>query len=153
MRDKELSSQSVFSHLRYRSAKFIESFFGLTRRFKIWIFSEVFEALAFPQWLSIYLKRDLHASDQNIGMIRSVQSGVRLLLWLPGGMIGQKLSGKRCLLFNFAIQSLAFVIAFMGEDWTWVILMSIVLGFRALFWPGAQALIGRITSRATRATV
>ena len=150
---KHISLKSYFSNLRSRGVKFVNSFFGLTQRFKIWILSEVFEALTFPRWFSIYLKKDLLASDENIGIINATQSGVKLLLWLPSGIIGQKMSGKKCLLVNFTVQALAFLIAFFAEDWTWAILISIFLGLRALGYSGAQALIGRITDRATRATV
>jgi len=143
---------SFLSIVRSRM-KLLDSFFGLTYRFKIWILSETSEALTFPQWFSIYLKRELRASDENIGVVNAAQNGVKLALWLPGGMIGQKLGGKKSLLFNFAIQALAFSIAFIANDWTWALLMSVILGFRALGWPGAQALIGRITNKATRTTV
>jgi len=45
------------------------------------------------------------------------------------------LSKKRLYLFSLVIQALAFLIAFVAEDWTWAVLMSIVLGCTALAGP------------------
>jgi len=133
--------------------KFLDSFFGLTHRFKIVVFSEVFQILTSPQWLSIYLKKDLGASDENIGLVNATQSGANVLLMPLGGAVGQKFSKKRLYLLGLVIQALAFLIAFLAEDWTWVILMSVILGCSALVGPGISALIGEVTDRATRATV
>ena len=60
--------------------KFFNSFFGLTRRFKVIIFSEIFEALTYPEWFSIYLKKDLKANDMDIGLVNAVRGAVNLIL-------------------------------------------------------------------------
>jgi len=109
--------------------------------------------LTSPQWFSIYLKEDLGAHDENIGFLNAVQNGVSLLSQPVGGAIGQRFSKKNLYLVSLAIQALAFLIAFLAQDWTWTILMSVVLGLGALMSPGISALIGEITDRATRATV
>ncbi|MEM2100197.1 MAG: MFS transporter [Thermoproteota archaeon] len=116
------------------------------------ILSEAFRTLTYPQWFSIYLKKDLGAGDEEIGFVNAVQSGASLLLQPLGGAVGQKFNKKRLYLLGLVIQALAFLIAFLAEDWTWTILMSLILGCSALVGPGVLALIGEITDRATRAT-
>ena len=117
------------------------------------IFSRVFEVFSSPQWLSIYLKENLGASDENIGLVNATRSGVNVLLQPLGGVVGQRFSKKKLYLVSLLIQASAFLIAFLAVDWTWAVLMSIVLGCHALAYPGISALIGEITDRATRATV
>jgi MFS family permease len=133
--------------------KFFDSFFGLTRRFKVIIFSEIFEILTYPQWFSIYLKKDLKANDMDIGLVNAVRSAVNLILQPIGGVFGQKFNKKNLYLAGLAIQASAFLVAFLAQDWTWAIFMSIIWGCKALVWPGIGALIGEITDRPTRATV
>jgi len=133
--------------------KLIDSFFGLSHRFKVMILSEVFETITRPRWFSIYLKEDLRATDQDIGFIGAVQNGMNLILTPVGAPIGQKFNKKRLYLVSLLIQAFAFLIAFLAQDWTWAVFMSIVLGINAVVEPGISALVGRITDRATRATV
>jgi len=143
---------SVFSSLRSRM-KFIDPFFGLSHRFKVMIFSEVFETITRPRWFSIYLKEDLRATDQDIGFIGAVRNGMDLVLTPVGAPVGQKFNKKRLYLVSLLFQALAFLIAYLARDWTWAVLMSIVLGVNAVVEPGISALVGRITDRATRTTV
>ncbi len=152
MRNKRFSSQSIFSNLRSRIAKFFDSFFGLTHQFKIIIFQRSPKPSLVLSG-SLYLKKDLGASDENIGLVNAVQGGTSLLLQPLGGVFGQKFNKKRLYLLGLVIQALAFLIAFLAKDWTWAILMSIILGCQALVGPGISALIGRATDRTTRATI
>ena len=139
---------SIFSSLRSRM-KLIDSFFGLSHRFKVMIISEVFETITRPRWFSIYLKEDLRATDQHIGFVGALRNGMDLVLMPVGAPVGQKFNKKRLYLVSLLIQAIAFLIAFLAQDWTWAVFMSIVLGINAVVKPGISALVGRIADRAT----
>lgn len=142
---------SIFSRLRLRKG-FLESFLGLSKRFKIMIFAETFQMATIPdRWFSLYLN-ELGAKAENIGLINAVGSGIRFLLQLPGGIIGQKFDKKKLYLLGLALSIAAFFIAFLAIDWTWALLMTVVLSFSSLVDPGVSALVGEITSQSTRAT-
>jgi len=110
------------------------------------------EAFGSPQWFSIYLKQDLGANEEAIGLVNAVKGAVRLLLYPLGGAVGKRVDKKSLFMTSILIGILAYLIAFLAVDWTWTVLMMIVLGCRALVMPGVQALAGEITNRATRAT-
>jgi len=136
-----------------RVSGFFASFFGLTQAFKVVIASNILEAFGSPQWFSIYLKQDLGANEEAIGLVNAVKGAARLLLYPFGGVVGQRINRKQLFMMSIFIGIPAYLIAFFAVDWTWTVLMMIVLGCRALVMPGVQALAGEITNRATRATV
>ena len=124
----------------------------MTQAFKVVIASNIIEAFGSPQWFSIYLKQDLGANEEAIGLVNAVKGGVRLLLYPLGGAVGKRANKKLLFMTSLLIGILAYLTAFSAIDWTWTVLMMIVLGCRALVMPGVQALAGEITNRATRAT-
>ena len=125
----------------------------MTQAFKVVIASNIVEAFGSPQWFSIYLKHELGANEEAIGLVNAVKGGVRLLLYPLGGAVGKRANKKLLFMISILIGILAYLIAFFATDWTWTVLMMMVLGCRALVMPGVQALAGEITNRATRATV
>jgi len=142
-------ASSAYARLRSR-IDLLHSSFGLTRRFRVMILSRTFESFTTPQWQSIYLKENLCASDEGIGLVNAVQSGVSLLMLPAGAAFGQKFRKKKLYLLGLAIQASAFLVAFLARDWTWAILMSVMLGCSALVSPAIAALVGRITDGNTR---
>jgi len=142
----------MLSKLRSK-VTFLNRFFGLTHKFRIIILSDASQTLTRPQWFSIYLKNDLGATNENIGLVNAVQSGASLLLAPLGGTIGQRFSKKNLYLASLAIQVIVYLIAFLAVDWKWAILMSIASSCQSLVYPGISALIGEITDKATRTTV
>jgi len=133
--------------------KFFESFFGLSKRFKLWIFSEVFKIFTEPQWFEIYLKKDLGASDENIGLSGAVKGALSILSMPLRGVIGQRFNKKKIALLSIVLYSVIFVIAFLANDWVWALLIALILGFHEFTSPGVSALVGEMTDRSTRATV
>ena len=106
-----------------------------------------------PGWFSIYMKKDLRATDQQIGLIGAVRDFSRLLLNLPGGLVGTRVKDKKRLyLFSILLSVLSYVIAYLARDWKWLILMSLVGSLYALLSPGMEVLIRDVTSEVTRAT-
>lgn len=142
--------KNFWSRLRYT---YVESFLSLSRGFKVVILDNVLEYATSPGWFSIYMKKDVGATDEQIGLVGAVRDFSRLVLNLPGGLVGAKVKDKKRLyLLSILLTILSYLTAYLAKDWKWLILMSLVGSLYALLSPGMEVLIRDVTSEVTRAT-
>jgi len=132
---------------------YVDSFFRLSRGFKVVILDGIISRATSPEWFAIYMKDYLGATNQQIGLYGALSDFFQLVFHLPGGFVGQKVKNKKVLyLFSILLSLLSYIVAFFARNWEWLILMSLLGSFGALLSPGIDVLIREVTSEVTRAT-
>jgi len=108
-----------------RVSRFVDSFFGLTRGFKVMILQQVIGAISGSGFFSVYAK-SLGTTDIEIGLFSSVGFFIGMLTYLPGGFAGQRWNVKKLYVLSLVVSFFSSLLIFLAQDWVWL-LASVIL--------------------------
>ncbi len=102
----------------------------------IWRFSM---RLAQP-YRSPFIIKVLGGSPTIIGLLSSVSSIIRLLVFIPGGYIADKWGRRKIISIMTFFMALSYLFYVFAIDWTWALMATIVSASAAIYMPALRAI-------------